>query len=152
MRFKNVAVALAVIGVCGAGLGISKPASAATNIVTNGSFESPAVGGSYTQVSGTAVTGWNIDSGNMDLVNTLWTASNGSNSLDMDGNQPGSIVQTLSTTTGQKYNLTFDLAGNPTSGNAIKTVKVMWGASVLAPLLSTPPVIPMVVWAGRPLR
>ncbi len=102
------AIAVAAILLAGA---------AHASIVTNGSFESPGTftGGFKTYSAGsTAITGWTVGSGSVDLINTYWQAADGSYSLDMSGGSAGSIWQTISgLLTGKSYILSFALAGNP---------------------------------------
>ena len=110
---------------------------AQANLITNGSFEMASISpGSFTNVAvgSTAITGWTVSLGNIDYIGSLWGASNGSRSLDLEGsagtcnlvipNCPGGIAQTFSTLAGQQYDVTFDLAGNPLNFPIIKTVSV----------------------------
>ncbi|MBI3342508.1 DUF642 domain-containing protein, partial [Candidatus Curtissbacteria bacterium] len=92
-------------------------AVAAFAVGTNGSFESGTDPGVFTTVNpgGTNITGWNVDSGNVDYIGTYWPASNGVRSVDMNGLTAGSISQSLTTVVGATYNVTFDLSGNPDS-------------------------------------
>src|SRR5450755_1409305 len=59
--------------------------------------------------------GWTVTSGDVDLYNTInsgYVTNHGGYSVDLDGSTPGAIMQTLSTTAGYSYTVTFDLAGN----------------------------------------
>jgi choice-of-anchor C domain-containing protein len=115
------------------------PANA--NLITNGSFETGPNPGSFTNFNSgsTAITGWvvspNNPLGTVDYIGSLWVAADGSRSLDLEGsagdcmfsppfNCPGGIGQTFSTTAGQQYLVTFDLAGNPLNIPIIKTLLV----------------------------
>lgn len=102
------AIAVAAILLAGA---------AHASIVTNGSFESPgSFAGSFKtyNAGSTAITGWTVGSGSVDLINSYWQAADGSYSLDMSGGSAGSIWQTISgLLTGKSYILSFALAGNP---------------------------------------
>lgn len=98
-------------------------ANAAT--IVNGSFESgspqPAVGGFSTLgVGSTAITGWKVVGGTIDWINGYWQASDGTHSLDLSGNGPGVIEQTITTVPGQTYRVYFDLSGNPDGGGIAK--------------------------------
>jgi hypothetical protein len=53
----------------------------------------------------------------------------GGNSVDLDGLAPGSISQSFDTTAGDKYVLTFYLAGNPDGGPGIKSTTVDVGST-----------------------
>ena len=89
------------------------------DLVTNGDFETPGVGPpfvSYTAVDTTSLTGWTVASGSIDHIGSYWTSASGSQSLDLAGNAPGSITQTLNTVAGQQYRLNFSMAGNVGSG------------------------------------
>jgi uncharacterized protein (TIGR03437 family) len=108
----------------------SCPASAFTgnNVIGNGGFELPAGSTSYNQI-GTFLPCWMITLGNIDYVGPdrkdLWLPSEGSYSLDMDGNKPGGIAQTFTAQVGQQYTVAFDLAGNFGGGANIKKVEAL---------------------------
>ncbi len=121
--FKSLATALA----------LTLTASAAGAVtITNGSFELP---GTYSgpfqtlNAGSNALQGWTISSGSIDLINTLWQHSDGSYSLDLDGNDPGTISQQVSgLTIGETYTVLFDMASNPaTAGSQFKTLTVSAG-------------------------
>ena len=105
------------------------PANAA--IVTNGSFELGTNPGAFTTVNainGSAITGWTVSGGSVDYIGTYWNASNGVRSIDLSGNNPGTISQTLTGLHNNgRYLLTFDLAGNTDGAPTIKTVNVSAG-------------------------
>lgn len=102
--------------------------ASATNLVGNGSFELP--GGATTIFLGSGTSNatllpcWTVTSGSVDYVGTLWPASDGANSLDMAGASGGTIAQTIATTAGSQYTVSFDLAANPSGGTQIKTLQV----------------------------
>lgn len=93
--------------------------------ITNGSFEDgPFSGGLWDTLSAgsTNLTGWTIESGSVDLTgSSYWPASDGSRSIDLSGQGPGTISQAFATTVGNTYTVTFDLSGNPACGPAVKT-------------------------------
>lgn len=104
----------------------------AQNLVTNPSFEAtPApAGGFATYQTGQTFGGWGVAAGSVDLIgNGYWQAADGVQSLDLDGNSPGAISQTLATQVGQRYDLSFAMAGNLAGGAAIKTLNVLWGGT-----------------------
>ena len=107
----------AVINASGGGTG--------TNLLQNGSFEQPG-GGDVLGATGTFVTGWVIPSGkNVDYLNTYWTSSDGTHSIDLDGTPgAGAIAQTFATTAGTQYTVTFDMAGNPNAGPTVKQMQL----------------------------
>jgi choice-of-anchor C domain-containing protein len=95
--------------------------------VTNGSFETGTFSGAPWDTlfpGNTNLTGWTVDSGSVDWTGSYWPASAGSRSIDLSGNEPGAISQTLATTTGNTYAVSFDLSGNPACGPAAKTLTV----------------------------
>jgi choice-of-anchor C domain-containing protein len=111
-------------------LAIATGASAAP--FQNGSFEGTAACNTFNVPAGTTFTpGWTVSVGNIDFEGTYpscgWTASNGSNSLDLVGTGGiGGVSQTFDTVAGQTYTVSFDLAGNPAGigGSPIKPLTV----------------------------
>ena len=97
---------------------------------SNGSFEDPIgyVVGSFTTLpagSG-AIDSWTVGNKTIDWIGTYWTPQDGSRSLDMSGlvGDAGSISQWFATASGQKYEVTFWMAGNPDGGPTSKTLNV----------------------------
>ncbi len=84
-----------------------------TNLLLNGSFENAG-----TQMtgqgpgSGALLPGWQIISGNIDLLMNSY-AADGSLFLDMNGGTAGTIAQDFATTPGASYLVTFEMSGNP---------------------------------------
>jgi choice-of-anchor C domain-containing protein len=121
------------------------------NLILNGSFESPAVTPcadayncrsegfvDYTPSNGPVIPDWTIGGDGIDLNNNHWQAEDGSQSVDLAGNGPGSVAQTVATVAGQGYTLSWWMAGNPDNGAAVKTMAVDWdGAQVDAPSFNT---------------
>lgn len=112
--------------------------SAQAASIVNGSFEfgvNPP-GASFTTLSAgnTDLTGWTIGDGGIDWIGTYWQASNGVRSLDMTAVSAGSISQTLATVVGQRYLVTFDIAGNPdpNGGPTLKSLDVTVNGTGLA--------------------
>lgn len=107
-----------------------------TQLVTNGGFENPDLGGSgyLTLAAGPSLYGWAVEAGSVDVIGSYWPSAAGHQSLDLNGSGPGVISQSLETQSGQAYSLQFALAGNPTTGGA-KAVEVWWG-SVLVDTIS----------------
>jgi choice-of-anchor C domain-containing protein len=117
-RVLSITAALALLTVI-------SPASAVTLI--NGSFETGPNPGSFLTLNGgnTSITGWTVGGGDnsIDYIGSYWTASNGSRSLDLNGLNPGSISQLVTgLNAGSIYKVSFDLAGNPAGGPAVKTI------------------------------
>jgi choice-of-anchor C domain-containing protein len=115
-----------VAGLC---LATARPAAAGANLLSNGSFETPVQGGDFGTIFSTdpnpTIGAWTVTSGSVDLINTYWTAEDGNQSLDMSGNGPGSIAQTVNTTAGETYQLSFWEAGNTDGGSTVKSLSAI---------------------------
>lgn len=88
------------------------------NLIQNGSFESgydgPPEFWKTLSVGETIPGGWVVTSGNVDWHDgSSLGASDGRRDVDLSGSTSGSLEQTVPTTPGRTYLLTFDLAGNP---------------------------------------
>ena len=125
---------------------VALPATAAqATIVINGSFEQgPASVGTFRTygAGSTAITGWTVTSGSVDLIGSYWNSSDGARSLDMSGNAPGTIVQMLSTVAGQRYRLSFDVSSN-WDNRSLKTMNVFFGNATPMNIVSPPVSRPM---------
>lgn len=97
------------------------------NLVSNGDFETPVIAGQWTGYGqGESMGAWSVSSGSIDIVSSSgWPSESGKQSLDLAGSESGSISQTISTTPGQEYVLTFYLSGNPGSSTT-KSIDVYW--------------------------
>ncbi len=94
---------------------------------SNGSFETPVVRANAFQTfsSGQPMGAWSVTGGTVDLVGQgFWQAADGVQSLDLNGYGAGTISQTFSTLPLVKYELGYRLAGNPTTGPAVKTGEI----------------------------
>ncbi|HXY43302.1 MAG TPA: choice-of-anchor C family protein, partial [Acidimicrobiales bacterium] len=122
----------------------SAPASASTNLIENGSFETPLApsctdaydcpneGFETLTPSSQGLTDWTIGGPGIDLVNNHWEAENGVQSVDLAGGVGGgSVSQTVTTVTGDTYTLSWWMAGNPDNGPAIKTMDVYWNGTLI---------------------
>ena len=113
--------------------GLFARTAAAQNLLSNGSFENPALSSATqftTILAGGTIGAWTVGAGGVDLIRNYWTPYTGSQSIDLNGNSPGSISQTIATTAGQKYTLTFALAGNPDNASN-KVLNVLFGSQNL---------------------
>ena len=92
---------------------LALPAVAHAGPFINGSFENASVnpGSGFTNLAGgsTAITGWTVGGDSIDYIGGYWNAQNGSRSIDLSGNAPGSIFQTFDTVLGQE---SFDEFGD----------------------------------------
>jgi len=107
-----------------------------TSLIVNGDFEDGPPVGTFLNVAGEANTikGWIVTGEGIDLVGkAYYVPSKGDRSLDLDGSArsstsppyvQGGIAQTFPTTPGQRYAVTFDMAGNPARPPAQKPMRV----------------------------
>nr|WP_250566239.1 choice-of-anchor C family protein [Adonisia turfae] len=97
-------------------------------MVLNGGFEDgPDPGNSFINVESGATTipNWTVTDGQVDLVGApFYQPADGSISLDLNGFITGEVQQTIDTTVGERYLLTFDLAANPRGTPAVKMGQV----------------------------
>ncbi len=96
-------------------------------IASNGGFELGTAPGTFSTIlsgDSTSITDWTVNSGSVDYIGTYWQASDGSRSIDLNGNEAGSISQTFATTAGATYDVNFHLSGNPDLGPSAKVVRV----------------------------
>lgn len=106
------------------------------SLIRNGSFEEgPGTRVFLNLVGGsTALPGWVVVGEGIDLVGTgYWKSADGTYAVDLDGSarsritppyMHGGIAQTFATTPGKRYQVTFDLAGNPNNRPARKPMRV----------------------------
>ncbi len=95
----------------------------------NGGFETgPDPGAGVVRLSpgSTAIAGWTVMNATVDYLAAFWQSSEGSRSVDLDGDfgDAGALQQTFATIAGQTYTVTFDMAGNPDGAPAVKTLRV----------------------------
>ena len=103
---------------------------AQANLILNGSFETGPSPGTFLTLSNgdTSITGWTVGGDSIDYIGTYWQPQNGSRSIDLAGNGPGSISQTFGTVNGQTYHVEFWMAGNPDGGNTLKAIAASAGS------------------------
>lgn len=107
---------LSVLALAGLFYFAISPASA--NLIVNGSFEfgepnDNPLGFSTLGAGSNALTGWSVGPQGIDWIGSYWQPGDGSRSVDLSGDGPGTISQTFSTTVGQTYQVSFLIAGNP---------------------------------------
>jgi choice-of-anchor C domain-containing protein len=88
------------------------------NLLINGSFEANSIAQPEAFIDlleGSAeITGWVVTTGGIDYTSSgYWQTAEGIWSVDLNGFVPGGIAQTFATTPGAKYEVTYDLTGNP---------------------------------------
>ena len=119
-------------------------ANAATELVVNGSFESNAISTPFAQLS--AVTGWTSSVSGNTAFEIQKGATQGGQSgfnpvaaagtqyLELNAERLTSVSQSLTTTAGGTYALSFAYSGRPdTPGGASSLMNVYWGSTLLTP-------------------
>ena len=115
---------------------LAAPAAFAGNAVVDGDFNNSISG--FTDFSGgSTLPGgpWLVTGASVDLIGTYWQSPSGpsptNGSVDLDGNAPGGVQQTIfGLTNGKSYTLTFWLSGNPDGSPTTKSVDVSIGSVV----------------------
>ena len=113
------------------GVAYSLVAATAANAVTisNGGFEDSTPNASFQTLTNSALPGWTIN-GSIDLIGSHWKPAEGSNSIDLNGNDQGEISQTFSgLSAGTQYIVSFFISGNPDNGLGTKTATLTLGTS-----------------------
>lgn len=100
----------------------------------NGSFETPIAAEPFSTLSGSpAGFGWTISSGDVDLIrDTIWSSSDGHQSLDLNGYGPASIYQDFTFPSAGIWAIKFDMSANPVPDwwqQGDKTLRVDFGTS-----------------------
>ncbi|WP_371780338.1 choice-of-anchor C family protein [Streptosporangium subroseum] len=92
----------------------ASPASPVAPPVGNGGFETPPTTGQAFQDTGSSLGAWKVTAGSVDLIGVggPLLPAKGKQSLDLTGYRPGTIEQTIPTTAGRCYTVSFALAGN----------------------------------------
>ncbi len=110
----------------------SSPSGASSSVRADGRSTVPANGGSCDKVPNLLTNG-DFDTGafapwvgnDVDLTND-WPGQSDGWSVDLNGNDPGTIYQTVADTAGTKYKFCFWLAGNPDGGPTVKKMHLFW--------------------------
>jgi choice-of-anchor C domain-containing protein len=124
-----------------ASLVLAPCAAGAAELLTNGSFEDfgaatpdPGwMGYTYYNGGGVALPGWNVVSGSVDVI---WTGSpwgpayDGTNSLDINGWNAGTISQSFATDIGKLYTVSFAYSRNPAGAPNPATADVSVGSNI----------------------
>jgi hypothetical protein len=114
-------------------LATSLGAHAGPNLVVDGSFEDQAQAagtwGVYTSINGwTTVSGSGIEVRN----NLVGTAFAGNNFVELDSYSNSGMAQTLATTAGTHYTLSFEYSARPGVSAASNPIEVLWNGSSVA--------------------
>ncbi|MGE5422367.1 MAG: PKD domain-containing protein [Ignavibacteriales bacterium] len=113
-------------------LGISVTALGA-NLVVNGSFEDPAIQ-DCALLTDSEVTGWKLAKGTVIEVqnNANGPAKSGSQYVELDSKESSAITQTIPTTLGSTYMLTFSFSPRPGYDGTENLLDVRWGDELVA--------------------
>ena len=114
------------------GKAAAKPASGPSvprgpDLIINGSFEDgpepdpDGPGFTVLETGSTTITGWTVTQGSVDYIGPYWRHADGRRSVDLNGNMPGAVSQSLRTRPGRKYTVTFRMAGNCFPGDGPTT-------------------------------
>jgi choice-of-anchor C domain-containing protein len=108
---------------------LALPVAAQAASFQNGSFETGPAAGSFTTLGAgdTSITGWTVGGNSIDYIGSYWNAQDGSRSVDLSGNGPGSVSQTFDTILNRRYTVTFWLAGNTDGAPTVKSTIVSAG-------------------------
>lgn len=114
-RLGQVLIAIAGVGLASDVRGIE--------LLTNGSFESPAISGNDQQFSAPsiAISGWVLTERTVDINRTssiFGTAHSGNQMVDINGQNNGTLEQAFLTSPGQPYRLRLYYANNPNASMA----------------------------------
>lgn len=108
------------------------------NLLINGSFEYPTVpNGTWVQdgsLSGNASFGWEYDPGQVVEIrnNAVGTAQDGYNYVELDSTNNMSIWQTIATTVGQAYEISFWYSPRIDQPASTNGINVYWGVTLLS--------------------
>jgi choice-of-anchor C domain-containing protein len=123
---------LAPIGTSGAFAGTSS----GPNLIANGCFHDPAISTGSTALGpgSVQVPDWTVGGKGVDIVaSDHWQAATGcGQSVSLAGGGPGSVSQTVNTTFGDIYLLTWQMAGNYSCGPVVKRMAVYWEGKLVA--------------------
>ncbi|MCA9227663.1 MAG: PD40 domain-containing protein, partial [Planctomycetales bacterium] len=98
------------------------------NLIENGSFERPWVESGFSNSAKLSLPGWHAD--DVDVVYSYYDAASGMQSLDMSGGSSGAAWQTVVTTAGQDYELSFYVSVNP-HPEGERSMQVSWDGKKL---------------------
>ena len=96
-------------------------------VLVNGGFENGTDPGEAMVLppGSTAISGWTVVGGNVSYVGGRWQHSQGGRSVGLPCG--GGVSQTFETEPHQKYEVRFNMAGDPNTPPAVKSVAVSFG-------------------------
>jgi hypothetical protein len=104
------------------------------NLVQNASFELDTVAsGTYIQQAN-SITNWTTDQGDFIEIrnNKVGQASDGVNFVELDSKDNSNIYQTIATTVGQAYTLSFDYSPRIDQPSNTNGISVLWNSTVIS--------------------
>jgi uncharacterized repeat protein (TIGR01451 family) len=107
------------------------------NLLTNGGFEQPAIGGGFALFP--SIPGWSLVSGpsiELDANGTIGTVFEGNQALELNSNGPSTIAQTVATVPGQSYQLSLAFSARGGTTPADNDVQVSIGGVVVDTLVA----------------
>ena len=118
-----------------------KPQQPPVNLVSNSSFEAPIVtahNGQWQQFApSTAGISWTVTGDSLEIQRgILGGASDGSQHAELDAQGSVTISQTLSTVSGQAYEISFDYKARPNTASNTNGMNVTWNGVDIAPNLT----------------
>lgn len=127
---------------CATLLALTFATAANAELVANGSFELPEINASltdgqnpviyrYERINSTLLSGWTVEGttiGLLDSVPGKWEADAGNQYINLESGFGAAISQSLSTSPGQQYRLSFAYAADPfaSSGGSDDALHVFW--------------------------
>jgi len=132
--------------------GLASPAFAATELVTNGSFEDPGVDfGDFDFFS--SITGWASDSPGKIEIQDHWKGSPeagaGDQFVELDSDSNSNMKQTIITETGKEYWLSFIYSPRPGISEDSNGIEVFWDGLSLGIIGASGSGNPDTVWASH---
>ena len=118
-----------------------EPQQPPVNLISNGSFEAPIVtahNGQWQQFApSTAGISWTVTGDSLEIQRgILGGASDGSQHAELDAQGSVTISQTLSTVSGQAYEISFDYKARPNTASNTNGMNVTWNGVDIAPNLT----------------
>lgn len=105
-------------------------------LVVNGSFEDPDIPSGSWSVH-TSITGWSSTNGIEIRDNVAGTASDGDQFVELDVHVNSAMSQTLSTSSGKNYLLSFDYSPRINQPSSTNTIEAYWDGNLVASLTGT---------------
>tara|TARA_R110001606_G_scaffold361754_3_gene514967 strand:+ start:29410 stop:30036 length:627 start_codon:yes stop_codon:yes gene_type:complete len=112
----------------------SQVQAAPVNLVQNGSFEADAVASGTFIQQANSITNWTTDQGAFIEIrnNIVGQASDGVNFVELDSTVNSNIYQTIATTAGQAYTLSFDYSPRIDQLSDTNGISALWNGSVIS--------------------